>query len=65
MAEIKSLNVSLALPYEMLKITCGAGVSSEMADGSLGASASLVSRRASKVKMWGWEIPCKISSPSE
>lgn len=53
MVEIKSLNVSLALSYEMLKIMCGAGVSSEMADGIFGATASLVSRTASKVTNLG------------
>lgn len=44
MVEIKRLNVILALTYEILRITCRAGVSCEMADGIWGASVSLVSR---------------------
>lgn len=62
MVEIKSLNVVLALLYETLRITCRAGVSSEMADGICSASASLVSR-PSQVTIW--EAPCKISSPAK
>lgn len=53
MVEIKSLNVCLALPYEMLEIMYRAGVSSEMADGIFGASASLVSRNIFKSKDLG------------
>lgn len=43
----------------------GQGAAPEVTDGTPGVAASSVSRRASKVKIWGGESPCKISSATK
>lgn len=64
MAEIKSRNVFLSLPCETLKIMCGAGVRSEIADGIFWCVSIISSQESFKSKKFGdGRRPAKSALP--